>query len=145
MLRFRFEVNEGFNPEAETPQADVALSVQRTPVENASASVAVTCSIFREEQPNRPFWCDVVYQAKLSVPSSDQVDALREFSRSAAAGVIVPYIRESIANASVRAGFPPLVLPPVNISTLMEEAHEPSSPTGEHRAHFNAARAQDFV
>ena len=45
-------------------------------------------------------------------------EALRPFLSSAVPNILFPYAREAVSDATVRAGFPPVVLQPVNFDAM---------------------------
>lgn len=47
-------------------------------------------------------------------------EALRPFLGSAVPNVLFPYAREAVSDATTRAGFPPVVLQPVNFDAMVE-------------------------
>ncbi|MBU3667227.1 MAG: protein-export chaperone SecB [Rhodocyclaceae bacterium] len=52
-------------------------------------------------------------------------EALQGFLASAVPNILFPYAREAVSDATVRAGFPPVVLQPVNFDAMAQ------SPEGE--------------
>ncbi len=55
-------------------------------------------------------------------------EALRPFLSSAVPNILFPYAREAVSDATVRAGFPPVVLQPVNFDAM---APAPEGDTAE--------------
>lgn len=49
---------------------------------------------------------------------------LEKFSEVQAPALLFPFAREIIADLTMRAGFPPLIIPPVNILALMSKSPE---------------------
>ena len=49
-------------------------------------------------------------------------EALRGFLGSAIPNVLFPYAREAVSDASTRAGFPPVLLQPVNFDAMAQAA-----------------------
>ena len=47
-------------------------------------------------------------------------EALRPFLASAVPNILFPYAREAVSDATVRAGFPPVVLQPVNFDAMAQ-------------------------
>ena len=47
---------------------------------------------------------------------------LEEFAKTNAPAILFPYIRENISNVTMKAGLPPLILPPINVIKLVEES-----------------------
>lgn len=49
-------------------------------------------------------------------------EALQSFMASAVPNILFPYAREAVSDATVRAGFPPVVLQPVNFDAAAQQA-----------------------
>jgi preprotein translocase subunit SecB len=43
---------------------------------------------------------------------------LADFSRLNAPALIFPYVRETIASTSLKAGIPPVIIPPINLNAV---------------------------
>ena len=54
-------------------------------------------------------------------------EALQAFLGSAIPNVLFPYAREAVSDASTRAGFPPVVLQPVNFDAMAQAAEQSPS------------------
>ena len=54
-------------------------------------------------------------------------EALRPFLGSAIPNVLFPYARDAVSDASSRAGFPPVVLQPVNFDAMAEAEQSDAS------------------
>ena len=53
-----------------------------------------------------------------SVIEGEENMGLREYSNLNAPAAIFPYIRETIASVTTRAGIPPVIIPPTNLNLL---------------------------
>ncbi len=51
-------------------------------------------------------------------------EALRPFLASAVPNILFPYAREAVSDATVRAGFPPVVLQPVNFDAMAQSPED---------------------
>jgi preprotein translocase subunit SecB len=49
---------------------------------------------------------------------------LEEYAKIHAPSLLFPYIRENVSNVTMKAGMPPIVLPPMNLVKLINEAKE---------------------
>lgn len=47
-----------------------------------------------------------------------KLEDLEQFGKINGAAIIFPYIREHITNLSLKAGIPPIILPPVNFTKM---------------------------
>lgn len=103
----------------ETIPIELDFDYRTTQLTSKSVMVAATISVWRE-QPSVPFRASITYELRASVESDAEIGILNEFSKANALSVLVPYIREALANITARSGFTPLLLPPVNAQTLLE-------------------------
>lgn len=62
-----------------------------------------------------------VQQAGVFRVSGLPEEALRPFLASAVPNILFPYAREAVTDATIRAGFPPVVLQPVNFDAVAQE------------------------
>lgn len=60
-----------------------------------------------------------------SINPGEENYPLEQFGQENAAALIFPYIRETIASVTSKAGIPALLLPPLNIHALLVEANKP--------------------
>jgi preprotein translocase subunit SecB len=61
-----------------------------------------------------------VHQAGIFRVAGVPEEALRPFLASAVPNILFPYAREAVSDATVRAGFPPVVLQPVNFDAVAQ-------------------------
>ncbi|MBI5599841.1 MAG: protein-export chaperone SecB, partial [Deltaproteobacteria bacterium] len=67
---------------------------------------------------NMPFSFDVVGEGRFVFKTIPDEQTLTRVAVINGPAIIYPYVRETIADMSRRAGFPPLHLPPVNFVRL---------------------------
>jgi len=73
-----------------------------------------------------------VQQAGIFRVSGIPEEALQPFLGSAIPNMLFPYAREAVSDASTRAGFPPVVLQPVNFDAMTQQSAEtPASDVNE--------------
>lgn len=58
----------------------------------------------------------------------DQNMSMSEFLEYNAAAHVLPFLREHVANLTIKSGIPPLYLPPYNIMALVESGSKDTSP-----------------
>lgn len=95
----------------------------------ASGRNRLICRLALEFDPKAPkaaFWAKVVYEAVYSFGEDIELD-VGVFADGIAPAHMYPFIREHIATLTGKGRFPPLLLPPVNISRLLKTS--PSAPT----------------
>ncbi len=76
---------------------------------------------------NKVYFLIEVQQAGIFRVSGIPEEALQPFLGSAIPNVLFPYAREAVSDASTRAGFPPVVLQPVNFDAMAQQSAETSA------------------
>lgn len=100
---------------------DLDFRVSVTSATPTAIVVQATILLFKEVE-DAPFEMELTFDLAASVESAEDAKLLREFGKANAVGVLVPYMREAIASLTMRSGFPALVIPPVNVQSLLEIA-----------------------
>ena len=101
------------------PTADVhfANRTQALDAENHEVVLTVTVKVHQGE---RTVYLVEVQQAGIFRVAGVPEEALRPFLASAVPNILFPYAREAVSDATVRAGFPPVVLQPVNFDAMAQ-------------------------
>lgn len=73
---------------------------------------------------NLPFYLTVEGLGTFTFDGEPNQNTLKNVSSINAPAIIFPYIRETIADITRRAGFPPLHLPPVNFVNLAKKGEQ---------------------
>lgn len=66
----------------------------------------------------QPYHFEIISVGKFFLSENPDEKTLENFARINCPSILYPYVRESIADITRRAGFPPLHLPPVNFVNL---------------------------
>ena len=116
-----FEINNEFQPNEPTPldiKFDNHISVN---IADHKAIINLGCTIFEDfKEKNYPFFMLAKIKAFFDFESSltdEEVKKLLEINGTA---IVFPYLRMIISNLTVNSGLPPLILPTVNISKMLE-------------------------
>lgn len=113
-----FNINNDFKREEEvTINPEIAGRAdynKETRILQANMKVSLTSG-------NLPFYLSVEGFGVLTFNKDPDADTLKNVSSINAPAIIFPYIRETIADITRRAGFPPLHLPPVNFVNLAKK------------------------
>jgi preprotein translocase subunit SecB len=103
--------------ERESPQIEVQLSTQGGNVADGIFDATVTVTVTAKLGERTMFLVEVtqggVFQIR-GVPDSEMAPILG----IACPNILFPYLRESVSDLTVRAGFPPVLLNPVNFEAL---------------------------
>ena len=106
--------------ERETPSIEVQIQSAAQAVGEGLFEVALTITVNAKEGEKAFFLVEVVkagiYQIR-NVPEADMEPILAV----ACPNILFPYARETISDAVNRAGFPPVILAPVNFESLYQQ------------------------
>jgi preprotein translocase subunit SecB len=115
--------------EREAPQIEVQLSTAGGNVAEGIYDATITVTVTAKLGERTMFLVEVtqggVFQIR-NVPSSE----LSPILGIACPNILFPYLRESVSDLTVRAGFPPVLLNPVNFEALyaQQQAARTDSP-----------------
>lgn len=120
LTKCSFEVNRDFT---QTEKGEINLQYGITlerqyPTEYLGVLRFGMGAFLNEE--NAPFRVHVEYEGHFQVNDGHAAN-LKEYMRYNAVATLVPYVRETISTISTRAGFPPLIVPPLNVKMLADE------------------------
>jgi preprotein translocase subunit SecB len=119
--KINIEMNPEFKPEGIGEGLDVDISLNANGNIDKSRNLLrfeLETSVFKNTK-NRPFSIFIKAIGFFSVKNKDDIPILEEFSKINAPAIIFPFVRETIADLTLKTGFPPLLLPPTNIRALI--------------------------
>ena len=106
--------------EREAPQIEVQLSTQGANVTEGIYDATVTVTVTAKLGERTMFLIEVtqggVFQVR-NVPAGE----IQPILGIACPNILFPYLRETVSDLSVRAGFPPVLLNPVNFEALFAQ------------------------
>jgi preprotein translocase subunit SecB len=108
-----FSRKEGFSQKPEF-EMELVSSVSLSGSED-KMNLELSCNI---SDKNEFFNIKCTMIGIFSVTSENKNMELKEFAEYNAPALIFPYIRETIASTTTRAGIPPVVIPPINLTAI---------------------------
>lgn len=106
--------------ERENPQIDIQLIPQATSIEEGVFEVVITATVTSKIGEKVMFLVEVK-QAGIfrihNIPSWDMEAVLAVMCPN----ILFPYLRETVSSLTVRAGFPPVLLNPINFDALYQQ------------------------
>ena len=106
--------------ERENPQVDIQLHPQATSIEEGIFEVVITATVTSKIGEKVMFLVEIK-QAGLfriaNLPSGDMEAILAVMCPN----ILFPYLRETVSGLTVRAGFPPVLLNPINFDALYQQ------------------------
>lgn len=96
--------------------------------ENCIAVVTLTCNVFPDYiDKNQPFHLTVEISALFTFHSEDK-DSIDSLICTNAVAILFPYLRSTLTTITGTTGFPPIILPTININAyLSNKDKEPDS------------------
>ena len=107
----------------ETPQIDVQLHNQGGMVEEGIYEIVLTVTVTAKLAEDKILFLVEVSQAGIfriqNIPQAD----LEPILGITCPNILFPYVRETISDMVSRAGFPPVLLNPVNFESMYQQQH----------------------
>ena len=103
--------------EQEQPEIDMQLASQATQLEDGFFEVSLSVTVTAKLPEKTVFLCEVtqggIFQIR-NIPAED----IEPILGVACPNILFPYAREAVSNLVGRAGFPPVILAPINFEAL---------------------------
>lgn len=103
------------------PEVDMLVSTGNTKLEDGFYSVDVTVNVTAKLNEERTMFLNEVTQSGIfrleNIPEED----VQLLLGVACPNILFPYAREAISNSVTRAGFPPVLLAPINFEAIYQE------------------------
>lgn len=103
--------------EREAPQIDIQINTQSAPLEAGVFQTVLTVTATAKIQDKTAFLVEVQQAGIFRIQNVPQ-EAMEPMLAVGCPNILFPYARESISDAVLRAGFPPLLLQPVNFEAM---------------------------
>jgi preprotein translocase subunit SecB len=105
--------------EREAPQVDIQLHHESQPVDEGVYQTLLTVTVTAKAKEKTLFLVEVG-QAGIFVIRNIPQDDLEPILGIACPNILYPYVREVVSDIVTRAGFPPVVINPVNFESLYQ-------------------------
>ena len=106
--------------ERENPQIDIQLQPAASLVEEGIYDVVITATVTAKLGEKVMFLVEIkqggIFQMR-NIPGEDLETLLAVMCPT----ILFPYLREAVSSLTVRAGFPPVLLNPINFDTLYQQ------------------------
>ena len=104
----------------ETPSIEVQIQSGATTIGDGMYEVALTVTVNAKEAEKVFFLVEVVKAGIFQIRHVPEQD-MEPILAVACPNILFPYARETISDAINRAGFPPVILAPVNFESLYQQ------------------------
>ena len=112
--------------EREAPQVDIQLHHNSSAVEDGVYQTTLTVTVTAKVGEKTLFLVEAA-QAGIFVARNIPAQELDAVLGIACPNILFPYVREVISETVVRAGFPPVILSPVNFEAIFQAQREPQA------------------
>ncbi|MFC3873230.1 protein-export chaperone SecB [Neisseria musculi] len=106
------------------PEVDMRVSTESEKLEENFHEVTVTVTVTAKLPDERVMFLNEVSQSGIfrleNIPEEDT----RLLLAVACPNILFPYAREAVSSAITRAGFPPVLLAPINFEAMYQQAQE---------------------
>lgn len=118
-----FELNKKFKLPAKGVRVDIDLTVKTDFKKSRTLVCSLTAELFKNAKKDKsaPFYLRATVEGHFE---SDESTALKDFAAVNAPAHLLPFMRELIANTTMRASVPPLFIPPLNIKSIVDHIEE---------------------
>ena len=106
--------------ERETPSIEVQIQSAANTIGEGMYEVALTVTVNAKENDKAFFLVEVVKAGIFQIRNVPEQD-LEPILAVACQNILFPYARETVSDAINRAGFPPVILAPVNFEALYQQ------------------------
>jgi preprotein translocase subunit SecB len=113
--------------EREAPQVDIQLHHNSSAIEDGVYQTMLTVTVTAKIGEKTLFLVEAT-QAGIFVARNIPTGELDAVLGIACPNILFPYIREVISDTVVRAGFPPVILSPVNFEAIYQTQRESQQP-----------------
>ncbi len=112
-----------YNPEYTGGKANMDIDFGHSmAIKNNEARVSLRCMLFRKaKKEEKPFHLEVYTTGIFEFQTELEGEELKSILRQQALNILFPYLRALITNITGSSGFPPIVLPIINVNQLMEK------------------------
>jgi preprotein translocase subunit SecB len=106
--------------ERETPSIEVQIQSAANAIGEGMFEVALTVTVTAKQDEKAFFLVEVVKAGIFQIRNVPEQD-MEPILAVACPNILFPYARETISDAINRAGFPPVILAPVNFESLYQQ------------------------
>jgi preprotein translocase subunit SecB len=113
--------------ERDAPKVDIQLGTRATPLEAGHYEVVLTVTATAKIGDKTVFLVEAQQAGVFQIMNLPQ-DSLEPVLGITCPNILFPYVRETVSDAIVRAGFPQFLLAPVNFELLYQQRMQQAQP-----------------
>ena len=115
--------------ESEAPKVDMQMHIDDKNIKESMHEVVLTVTITAKTKDKTLFLIEVQQAGVFQIINIEEAEML-PILNIVCPNVIFPYMRETISDIVTRAGFPPVILSPVNFEALYNESKQKAMANG---------------
>lgn len=115
--------------ESEAPKVDMQLHIDDKNIKESMHEVVLTVTITAKTKDKTLFLIEVQQAGVFQIINIEEAEMLPVLN-IVCPNVIFPYMRETVSDIVTRAGFPPVILSPVNFEALYNESKQKAMANG---------------
>ncbi len=115
--------------ESEAPKIDMQLHIDDKSIKESMHEVVLTVTITAKTKDKTLFLIEVQQAGVFQIINIEEAEML-PILNIVCPNVIFPYMRETVSDIVTRAGFPPVILSPVNFEALYNESKQKAMANG---------------
>lgn len=101
-------------------EVDMRIATQSTQLEDGFYDVALTVTVTAKLSDDRVMFLNEVTQSGIFQIANIDEDDVQLLLGVACPNILFPYAREAVSSTVVRAGFPPVLLAPINFEAMYQ-------------------------
>ena len=118
--------------ESEAPKIDMQLHIDDKNIKESMHEVVLTVTITAKTKDKTLFLIEVQQAGVFQIINIEEAEML-PILNIVCPNVIFPYMRETVSDIVTRAGFPPVILSPVNFEALYNESKQKAMANGSNQ------------
>ncbi|TDI81857.1 MAG: protein-export chaperone SecB [Betaproteobacteria bacterium] len=115
--------------DSEAPKIDLQMQINDKYINEGMYEVVLTATVTAKTKDKTIFLVEVLQAGIFQIRNIEEVE-MATILNIACPNVIFPYMRETISDIVTRAGFPPVILSPVNFEALYNESKQQATTNG---------------
>ena len=120
--------------EREAPQVEIQMNNSASPIDDGYFEVVLTVTVTAKIGDKTVFLVEVSQGGVFQIRNVPQAE-LEPVLGITCPNILYPYVREVVSEAVVRAGFPPVVLSPVNFEAIFQARQQGQTQAPEGATH----------
>jgi len=102
------------------PRVNLEMNTKQNRIDDSNYEVVLTLSVTASQEDKTAFLAEV-QQAGIFFVAGIPESQLRQVLSTVCPNILFPYARETISDSVARAGFPPVLLAPVNFEAIYQQ------------------------